>query len=39
MIIIHKINDFLYNLFPNVKEGRKEDLDKSRMGLEMDETG
>jgi len=24
MIIIHKIEDFLFNLFPAAKEGRKE---------------
>jgi len=24
MIIIHKIDDFLFNLFPAAKEGRKE---------------
>lgn len=36
MIIIHKIDDFLFNLFPGAKEGRKEeDKDLTRLKEEI----
>ncbi|MBI5073587.1 MAG: tetratricopeptide repeat protein [Nitrospirae bacterium] len=35
MIIIHKIDDFLFNLFPAAKEGRKEDKDLSLLKEEI----